>query len=386
MRGIWVDAFGEGIRSEAEVAGLVDFAVAAGVDSLVVQVTRRGDALADRLPLPRADAGLSPRPFDPLAAVCERAHEAGLVVHAWLAATPVGQGRTVRAGDREWLCRHVDGRERDRHGIAHLDPGHPDARAFLATCAAAVADRYPVDGVNLDRVRYPESSRRAVAEWGYNPVAVARYRDETGAGGPPEAGDVTWQAWRRTQVTALVVETVQGIRAARDDVVVSTTGVCFGGLEHGWEGSRPWVECGQDWVGWLRHRQVDRVLVMDYRGDADDVDLVGQAPAGADLDEEGAVAILVEPSVLRARFDDWARTAVAAGGQRAVLGTGLYLHDTDDNAALARHALALTVDGQHAGGWCGYSYRTPSRAVLRGRRTAAAERATLTRALHGLAA
>lgn len=375
MRGVWVDAFGEGIRSPAEVAELVDFASAAGLDTVVVQVTRRGDTFANALPLTRADAELAPGPFDPLAAVCARAQDAGLAVHAWLSATPIAQEHAPAPGHGPWLSRRADGTPRDRHGIAHLDPGHPDARAFVASCAATLARHYPVAGVNLDRVRYPGRA------WGYNAVALSRYADRAGAGGPPTPDDAPWQAWRRAQVTALVDETAAAVRAVRDDVTVSTTGACFGGLEDGWEASRPFAGCGQDWVGWLRDARVGRVLVMNYRGDADDADLVTQAPDRADLRAEGAVAGVAAPAMLRARFDDWARLAIGAGGERAVLGTGLYLSDVAASAEWGRHVLRLTVEGQRAGGWCGFSYRTPSRRVLLGRCAAREERARLAREL-----
>jgi uncharacterized lipoprotein YddW (UPF0748 family) len=374
MRGMWVDAFGEGIRDEREVAELVEWACRAGLDSLVVQIGRRGDALANDLPLPRAETDLAPLPFDPLAAVCERAHASGLAVHAWLGATPIAQRGGPAPRFVPWLSQREDGATTDRHGVVHLDPGHPEARSFVAGCAAAVADRYPVDGVNLDRVRYPESAGRGRADWGYNDDALARYAAETGDGHRPHPEDPTWQAWRRDQVTAMVAETAASVRAARKEVVVSTTGTCFGGLERGWEASRPWIECGQDWPGWLRGALVDHVLVMDYRGDADDADLVSDVPADADLDAEGAVAMLVDPAVLRARFDAWAELAVTAGGARAVLGTGLYLQDTDRNLTDIAHALAVDVGARAAGGWCGYSYRTPSRLVLHGERSAADER------------
>lgn len=375
MRGIWVDAFGAGVRTPAEVAELVDFACAARLDTLVVQVTRRGDTFANALPLPRPDAELAPRPYDPLSAVCAAAQDAGLDVHAWLAATPVARAGGPLRGQEPWLSRRVDGTSRDRHGTAHIDPGHPDARTFLASCAAGLARHYPVAGVNLDRVRYPGRA------WGYNAVALSRYADQTGADDPPAPDDATWQAWRRTQVTALVDETAAAVRAVRDDVTVSTTGTCFGGLEGGWQRSLPWTDCGQDWVGWLRDARVDRVLVMNYRGDADDADLVPQPPAGVDLRAEGAVAAVADPASLRARFDDWARLAVGTGGEGAVLGTGLYLSDVAVNADLAGHVLQLTVAGQRPGGWCGFSYRTPSRQVLLGRRPAGEERARLAREL-----
>jgi hypothetical protein len=374
MRGMWVDAFGEGIRDEGEVAELVEWACRASLDSLVVQIGRRGDVLANDLPLPRADADLAPLPFDPLAALCERAHAAGLTVHAWLGATPIAQQDGPAPRFVPWLSQREDGGTTDRHGVVHLDPGHPEARRFVAGCAAAVADRYPVDGVNLDRVRYPESASRGRADWGYNEVALVRYAADTGDGRRPRPEDPTWQAWRREQVTAMVAETAAAVRAAREEVAVSTTGTCFGGLERGWEASRPWIECGQDWPGWLRESLVDHVLVMDYRGDADDADLVAAVPPGGDVEAEGVVATLVDPEILRARFEAWAELAVTAGGARAVLGTGLYLQDIDTNLIDIGRALAVTLEGRSPGGWCGYSYRTPSRMVLRGERSAAEER------------
>lgn len=375
MRGVWVDAFGEGFRSQQEVDDLVVWASEAGLDTLVVQVGRRGDAFANDLPLPRADGDLAPWPFDPLGAVCERAGEVGIGVHAWLGVTPVAQGRDPAPRFEPWLSRRHDGQDRDRHGISHLDPGHPEARRFVATCAATVAERYPVAGVCLDRVRYPESGGEGAAEWGYNPAALATF-----GVGRPDPADEAWQAWRRDQVTALVDETVAAVRAVRSDVEVSTTAVCFGGLAGGWSTSRPWIECGQDWRGWLQDRRVDRALVMNYRGDRDDADL---APASTtvDLTREGAAAQVVDPDQLRRRFDEWAALAVAAGGRRAVMGTGLYLADTDHSVALVEHVLGLDVDGDRAGGWCGFSYRTPSRAVLIGERLATDERARLAAAL-----
>ena len=368
MLGVWVDAFGEGFRTPQEVDDLVRWASEAGLDTLVVQVGRRGDAFANHLPLPRADGDVAPWPFDPLSAVCERAGEVGIGVHAWLGVTPVAQGRDPASRFEPWLSRRHDGQQRDGHGISHLDPGHPEARKFVATCAATIAERYPVAGVCLDRVRYPESERQGAAEWGYNPAALSAY-----GAARPDPADEAWQSWRRAQVTALVDQTMAAVRAVRGDVEVSTTATCFGGMAGGWTTSRPWIECGQDWRGWLRDRRVDRVLLMNYRGDRDDADLA-PASTSVDLTREGAVAQVVGADRLRHRFDEWAALAVAAGGRRVIMGTGLYLADTDHSVELAGHALGLDVDGDRAGGWCGFSYRTPSRAVLVGERPAADER------------
>lgn len=394
LRAVWADGFGEGLRSPAEIERLVAFAVHAGLTALVVQVTRRGDAMANDLPLPRADADLAAPPFDPLAEVCDRAHAAGLAVHGWLAVTPAGDGPRPPARLAGWLTRRADGAERDANGVWHLDPGLDEVAVHTAELAAALAARYPVDGVSLDRVRYPEGwdggkdagwDGGKDAAWGYHPTALARYAAEAAGAGPsgtvatgepPSPHDADWQAWRRQRVTALVVDVAAAVRAVRPEVTVSVNGCCFGGLERGWKASRPYTELGQDWVGWLADGVVDRVLAMNYRGDADDADLAGNTPAHA-LRGEGAVAEVADIHRLRARFDDWARLAVAAGGQRAVVGSGLYLHRVAESAAQAARALTIEAADACSGGWCGFSYRTPSRAVLRGDADPGAEREAL---------
>ncbi|QBI19218.1 hypothetical protein ER308_06470 [Egibacter rhizosphaerae] len=386
--GVWVDGFGTGVRTPDEVADLVEFAHTAGLDTLVVQVTRRGDALANELPLPRADADLAPPPFDPLAAVCEAARPAGIAVHAWLAVTPVAQ----RAAPPSWavpmLCRRLDGTDSDRHGIAHLDPGHPETGTTIAEIARATVANYPVDGVSLDRVRYPEvahddPSQHGTALWGANLVALERFRDEAGRDleGPH---DPLWQDWRRRQVGAIVDTVAEAVRGARSDATVSVNGCCHGGLGGGWVASRPYTELGQDWVGWLTEGRVDRVLAMNYRGDADDAGLVrfGDLPDDVAATTEGAAAVLAPRAALDQRWTDWAALAIRAGSSRTVLGTGCYLQSVAASAREAIRSLDLRVDGAGAGGWCGFSYRTPSRVALHDPEVAPRERARLAAALN----
>lgn len=389
MRGVWVDGFGHGIRNPDEVDALIHFAVTAELDTVVAQVVRRADSLARHLDLPVVDdPAVAAAPFDPLDALCTAAAAAGIAVHAWIGVTPATSPHAVAAPRlAPLLSLTQDGSARDPGGLAHLDPGHPDTIEHVASLAADIATHYPVDGVSLDRVRYPTSTAGRRATWGHNPTALARFAAETGVDGPPDGSDATWQAWRRTQVTNLVRGVADAVRAVRADVALSTTGVCFGGLEDGWAASIAHTDAGQDWVGWLRDGIVDAVLAMDYRGDADDADLVGPATAnGVDLSREGAVAGVAEPAVLDRRFDDWARLAVEAGGRRAVIGTGWYLHEVATTTAQLRHAERLDVDGARSGGWCGYSYRTPTAAVLAGTAEPAAGRTSLATALRGLAA
>ena len=89
IRALWVDGFHAGIRSAAEAQQLVTDATRLHVNTLFVQVRRRGDALyASTLEPPLDDPAYDPR-FDALALVVREAHAAGIQVHAWINAMPV---------------------------------------------------------------------------------------------------------------------------------------------------------------------------------------------------------------------------------------------------------------------------------------------------------
>ena len=73
IRALWVDAFHDGIKTPAQVERLIADAHSAGVNTLVVQVRRRGDSYYNRTAEPRTeDTALRPG-FDALQATIERA-------------------------------------------------------------------------------------------------------------------------------------------------------------------------------------------------------------------------------------------------------------------------------------------------------------------------
>ena len=87
----------------------------------------------------------------------------------------------------------------------YLDPGHPAAADYIVSMYTSVVANYDVDGINFDRVRYPDFTLGTnVPSWGYNPVAVARFQQATGRSDVPAATDPQWMQWRREQVTGIV--------------------------------------------------------------------------------------------------------------------------------------------------------------------------------------
>lgn len=288
-RALWVDAFHAGIRTPDEAKDLVAAARQAGLNTLFVQVRRRGDTLfASPLEPPLDDPAYDPA-FDALAHVVPLARAAGIEVHAWINAMPVWREDTpprdarhvfVRhgvsaAGEERWLTSAPDGTMRFPVGY-FLDPGHPDAAAHLARVYLDVATRYDVDGIHFDYIRYPETdqpSAGAGAPVGYNAVSLARFQRATGRRDVPEPGDGRWIAWRRDQVTALVRRVYLEVKAVKPSIVVSAALIPWGrppAADDRFDESAPMQRVFQDWQGWLREGILDMAVPMNYARETDD--------------------------------------------------------------------------------------------------------------------
>ncbi|MFR9726530.1 family 10 glycosylhydrolase [Streptomyces sp. MS19] len=370
-RSYWVDGFNEGIYTPAQVERLIDDALAVNANALIVQTARRYDCFCNNALYPRTDAAIDPAPYDPLAEVIERAHAAGLQVHAWVnvntlwnSTTPPTSpdhaynqhGPSAQGRDR-WLNRKADGTERVGANT-YIDPGHPDAAAYIVAAVQSIARAYDVDGINLDYVRYPDGSAQTThSDWGYNPVSVARFQQATGRTDIPAPADQQWSDWRRDQVTSLVRHIYLGLWEVDPRVRLSMDAITYGHGPQavgGWENTRTYAEVLQDWAGWLDEGIMDTVVTMNYKREWD--------PDQA------------------AMFAEWsAFLADAQGGRQAVNGPALYLNGVDDSVAQVRRALAPTPAGNTAAGWSGYSYATPS--MDSAANGAAAERARLAEAL-----
>jgi uncharacterized lipoprotein YddW (UPF0748 family) len=384
FRAYWVDAFGEGIYTPAEVDRLVADARAANFNALVVQIGRRGDCFCNNAIMPRTQANIAPYPYDPLQTLIEKAHAAGIEVHAWVIATAIWQGATPpldpnhvynthgpsKTGDENWVMTRYDG---SRPGDTYLDPGHPAAVDYIVSMYTSVVANYDIDGINFDRIRYPDGQLGQWPNnnaWGYNPVALERFHAATGRTDRPLPSDPEWSQWRRDQVTNIVRRVYLESHAIKPDIVVSAATITYGygpGQLGGWELSRPYRETLQDWRGWMEEGILDLNMPMNYKRE---FCIVGnEAPACFGLPQ-------------RSQYESWNEFIKDHQYDRqAVIGSALYLNSITDSVTQVRKALTDSSAGNPSFGWVGYSYRTPDALTNSGQRPGAASRAELTRAL-----
>ncbi|HYS36001.1 MAG TPA: family 10 glycosylhydrolase, partial [Pseudonocardiaceae bacterium] len=211
-----------GMLTQTQIDQLVADVKAANMNAIVAQVVRRGDCFCNRAAVPRTDQpGLAPFPFDPLQTLIDKAHAQGIEVHAWVIATAFWRSGGTPAtplspahafnqhgpsttGYANWVMSRDDGLLQSNTDWL-VDPGHPDAAQWIVDTATSIVANYAVDGINLDRIRYPDgNSQVGVPTWGYNPVAVARFQQATGRTDRPVASDPQWAQWRRDQITNIV--------------------------------------------------------------------------------------------------------------------------------------------------------------------------------------
>ena len=370
FRAFWVDAFGDGLFTPSQIDDVIAATKAAHLNAIVAQVVRRGDCFCNRALAPRTDqVGVDPAPFDPLQALIDKAHQSGIQVHAWVIATAIWRGSTPPPQPQHvfnlhgpnasladnWLTHRADGQlQLNTDWI--LDAGHPDAAQWIVDNALSIVRNYDVDGINLDRIRYPDGNLGTNnPSWGYNANAVARFNAIFGRTGDPATTDPQWTQWRRDQITSIVRKIYVESYAIKPSVRVSADTITYGyGPQHGsgFTGTRTYAEVLQDWDGWMREGILDTNILMNYKRNAD-----------------------AQQTVMYREWSDYAKDNQY--GRQSVIGAGLYLNEIASSVAQARVAVAPSTAGNSGAGWAGYSYRTPDTQADAGTRTSAASRAEL---------
>ncbi len=329
-RALWVDAFHDGMKSPAQVEKLVADARRANVNTLIVQVRKRGDAYFSHSIEPRAIDIVGPNDFDPLGYLLRLAHASTprIDVHAWVNVYFAGETSLVYSvhGD-QWGTRANDGAS-----SGFLDPGVPEVDIYLQRIFVDLARSYDIDGLHLDFIRYPGQT------WGYSPTAIALYMLQSGASRTPTPTDPRWEAWRRARVTAFVRDLNHELKQEKPSLKLSGALICFGGGPvdpSGWSLTSAYSSVFQDWRAWLVSGYLDFGVPMNYDSDWSARD--------------------------KAWFGRWLGFEKDSGfANRVVIGVGAFLNYPEDTLAQIRRVLATSAGGNRVLGVAIYSYASTS--------------------------
>ncbi|MGB9620383.1 MAG: glycoside hydrolase family 10 protein, partial [Armatimonadota bacterium] len=258
-----VTAWTSGFFTAQEVDSTVAAAKKAKLNALFIQVRKNGDAYYRSETEPRGSGVAAD--FDPLAAVIEKAHAAGIEVHAWVntvrmwaSKTPPTDPKHVVNRHPEWINKDVNGSTRASEGL-YLDPGIPEAREYIASVIEEIAKNYEVDGIHLDYIRYPGK------DWGYSDLALANYFAATGCSTRPKPDDPKWLQWKRDQVTELVRLIRQKVKSVRPNALLSAATIAWGDCPAVFSSATPYAVACQDWKKWLADGLIDANVPMNYK-------------------------------------------------------------------------------------------------------------------------
>jgi len=283
-RAIWVVR--HALTTPGRVDKVVDLATQVNANTLLVQVRGRGDAYyASDLAPPPADMEAAPKDFDPLARICARAHAAGLEVHAWINVFLVwSAGELPRSAlhvvnaHSDWISVRSDGqrlaemlpeefKEEKVEGM-YLAPGNPDVKRHIRDIVREIVSRYPVDGIHLDYVRYPEPTvgfdpatrTQFEREFGVDPMQLERpdsaFLDVLGGADRLPDLRARWIEWKREQITDLV-------RDIRNDLDVSGRKVKLTAAVIAVQNAAL-NRSLQDWPAWIKEGLLDAAIPMAY--------------------------------------------------------------------------------------------------------------------------
>lgn len=381
VRGFWVDTFNTTLNNHADVATVVDRAVAANANTIFAQVRRRADSwylnslepLADRTPIQPG--------FDPLQDLIGEAHARGLEVHAFVIVNAIWNRapnlfpptdanhvfnrhggydpatNTITQGPENWLTRTLipDGTagislQGHRFGAEfYLDAGHPDAARYTVDVLMHLVRNYDIDGLHLDRIRYPEigiagQTPSTGTSIGYNATSIARFerRYSIPPGSPPPLpNDPLWNQWRRDQVTNLVRRIYLDAVAIRPRLKVSGAFIAFGSgptTEAGWLSAEAYWRVYQDWRAWTEEGIIDVAIPMIYQREH-----VASGRTAFD------------------RWNDWVRNHQY--GRSAMMGIGAFLNSIEGTLSQVRRALQPSALGNRNLGVNLFSMATSNVAV-----------------------
>ncbi|HEX8392809.1 MAG TPA: family 10 glycosylhydrolase, partial [Longimicrobium sp.] len=211
--------------------------------------------------------------WDPLEVAVREAHARGLQLHAWINAlsgwesrTPAecralrpsapGQPNHILVDHPEWAMHTRAGRPMgcpNGDEYVYLSPAHAGVRTHLARVAADVVRRYEVDGVHLDRIRYPG------AAFGWDPAALRAF------GKDPASDPQGWSRFRRELVNSVVRETNDSIKSVRPVPLSAAVWPIYDRTRFGWRESSSGVsQFFQDTWGWAAGGYLDVAVPMTY--------------------------------------------------------------------------------------------------------------------------
>ena len=176
--------------------------------------------------------------YDALQFAIDECHKRGMEVHAWVVTIPVGKWNSYGCRQlRKRFPRLIKRIDQD----GYMDPEATQTGCYLAEMCLEIVQRYDVDGIHLDYIRYPETWKFRIS------------KDHA-----------------RGNITRIVEKIHQAVKKEKPWVKMSCSPIGkFDDLSRYWShGWNAYTKVAQDAQAWLKDGLMDELFPMMYfRGD-----------------------------------------------------------------------------------------------------------------------
>lgn len=176
--------------------------------------------------------------YDALQFAIDECHKRGMEVHAWVVTIPVGKWNSYGCRQlRKRFPRLIKRIDQD----GYMDPEATQTGCYLAEMCREIVQRYDVDGIHLDYIRYPETWKFRIS------------KDQA-----------------RGNITRIVEKIHQAVKKEKPWVKMSCSPIGkFDDLSRYWShGWNAYTKVAQDAQAWLKDGLMDELFPMMYfRGD-----------------------------------------------------------------------------------------------------------------------
>lgn len=265
-RGIYIDA--DSIpKTKADITKLIKQIKDAHFNIIYPEVFRRGYTVFDSS-ITKTDPNFRNMSFDVFLYLIKEAHLQGLEVHPWIWTFRVKSpdfGDPILSKYPDWASVREFYGPNDREPL-FLSASSIQARQLIAKMIKEMAQRYDIDGLLLDYIRYDETNNEDVLSKKYFRLY---YLDKYGME-PPfriEKKDpifVEWQIWRENQVTEMVKTVSTEVKRIKPNINI-------GAAIFRTEGEGRLLKM-QDWRLWASNNYIDYVCPMLYTNATYDLD------------------------------------------------------------------------------------------------------------------
>jgi len=242
----------DAMTTQRKIDHLIEFANKNNFDHLLVQIRGRGDALYSSEFVPR-NSEISDSLFDPLDYILKVGHENDIQIHAWMnmyilwsSENPPNNKNHLYYTHPEWIDDGELYKDLNDFNLTnfeklnlknglYLSPYHEEVTPYLLNVLSEVLEKYDIDGLHLDYIRYNNVKNNG------NEINYRNFKEED---------------YKRNTITNLVMEIRKLISELCPDCKLSAA-------------VKPNIYLARDqffqeWDVWLVEGYLDFVMPMNY--------------------------------------------------------------------------------------------------------------------------